>query len=123
MGEDGGPEMLDALGGDALAALQKYADAEPAEFMQVVRDIFDISGEQEAVTARLIEVTKLTMKHGHVVARVHLSIAYRNPVEPGETDLGAENTTTDAIDVRFAEHGADLTVEGIEPVIGEAFAG
>jgi len=45
------------------------------------------------------------------------------PVESGDRDLGAENTTTDSIDVRFVEQGADLTVEGIEAVVGEAFAG
>lgn len=108
------PELIDTLGEPSLLAIQRFAEVEPTEFLQVVRDVFDISGEQEVVRARPTEITKLAMKDGHLVARVLLHIVYRNPIEQGDRDLEAENSTTDAVDVRFVEPGADLTVEGIE---------
>jgi hypothetical protein len=116
------PELLEMLGGPSLLAIQQFAEDKRAEFLAVVGEVFDISGSQKVVRARPTEVTKLAMKDGHLVARVQLHIVYRNPIEQGDRDLAAENSTTYAVDVRFVELGADLTVDGIEAVLDEMFA-
>jgi hypothetical protein len=120
---DDDSKLLDWIGEDAVVqALQRYAQSSRVEFNDVMSELFDVAGQQEVVSARPVHVRKIGLLNGHVVARVEFHVVYKNPVEDGDQDLSAENSTTDVFDVRFKEPGLDLSVDGIEPVLGETFA-
>ncbi len=97
--DDGDPDLLALLGSDAIVqAIEDWAGVHPDEFMDVVGDGFD-ADQQMAVAARPVEVVKIGLRDGKLIARVNFKVTYKSPVDSEDRDLSAENVTDCQMDV------------------------
>lgn len=99
MADDGDTDLLALLGSDAIVqAIEVWAEVHPDGFMDVVGDGFD-ADQQMAVAARPVEVVKIGLRDGKLIARVNFKVTYKSPVDSEDRDLSAENVTHCQMDV------------------------
>ncbi len=109
MADDADPGLLAVLGEDEiLQAIEDWRDQHPQEFIDLIGDVFDVGGQQQAVAAEPTKVEKVKRHDGKVAARVRFNVTYKNPIDETDTELSAENVTEDVFDLTFDATGSPV---------------
>lgn len=96
-------EVSPILDDDVLAVLRAWSQDNPRKLVDLVGASFDQSGEQETSRAWPRAVERIALSENGIYARIEFGVEYANPVDEGDVELSATNSSEITIDIEITK--------------------